>query len=235
MWEVGGYVLIRHHGELGLCNTLKFQKDHLDDIQRHQDILDQESCQNCTTTPAAEFSLNSNSEDGEIRGGMEGEPDGIRDDKTMDDLILAEMDRLLSHENDKQNEEENESILDNETEEDGKGCDNEVFDGFRGYLGEVQQDRGAEDIDGTAGKNASSSEDPSVTEPYESKMHPRKDAFDNHYVRIAHTNGIHHLGVVTCTCRGVDGLPFDLMYNRLVPASFTVIRTLFTTMAFDTF
>jgi hypothetical protein len=93
----------------------------------------------------------------------------------------------------------------------------------------------AEKRSGTAGTNISSQEDPSAAEQYESGMHPKKDAFDNHYVRIAHTNGIHHLGVVTCTCRGVDDLPVDLMFSRLVPSSFTVIRTLFTTMALDTF
>ena len=64
---------------------------------------------------------------------------------------------------------------------------------------------------------------------------PRKDAFNNHYVRMAHTNGIHHLAVITCTCRGVDNIPIDLMYSRLVPTSFIHIRTLFTTMALDTF
>lgn len=70
---------------------------------------------------------------------------------------------------------------------------------------------------------------------FEGAPPPKKDAFNNHYVRIAHTNGIHHLGVVTCTCRGVDNLPIDLMGSRLVPTSFTIIRTLFTTMALDAF
>ena len=40
---------------------------------------------------------------------------------------------------------------------------------------------------------------------------PSRDAFDNSYVRIVHTNGIHHLALVSCQCCGPDFLPLDLI------------------------
>lgn len=257
MWEVGGYVLIRHHGDHGLCNTLKFQKDHLDDLQSRQDIIDQNACRNLTATSAAGVFQFSGSNDMETSWGMECDPDQIGNDQRTDDLILAEMDSLLSQQHASNEAEVNESLLQDEEDEDNTECEIEALEGFKGYLGHGEVKNGtAENVDatagnidgtvgncngsagnnrGTAGTNISSQEDPSAAEQYQSGMHPKKDAFDNHYVRIAHTNGIHHLGVVTCSCRGVDDLPVDLMYSRLIPSSFTVIRTLFTTMALDTF
>ena len=31
---------------------------------------------------------------------------------------------------------------------------------------------------------------------------PEADGLKNAYVRVLHTNGIHHIGLVTCSCRG---------------------------------
>ena len=243
MWEVGGYVLIRHHGDHGLCDTLKWQKEHLEDLQSYQDIIDQDTCRNLTATSAPEISQFPDSNDRETRWGMECDTDPIENDEHTEDLILAEMDRFLAQEHASNDAEVNESLLEEGEEENHKECDTEAFEGFKGYLGHGKEMNGtatnldgtARDNRGTAVTNVSSEVDPPSEEQYESGMHPKKDAFDNHYVRIAHTNGIHHLGVVTCTCRGLDDLPADLMFSRLVPSSFTIIRTLFTTMALDTF
>jgi len=243
MWEVGGYVLIRHHGDHGLCDTLKWQKEHLEDLQSYQDIIDQDTCRNLTATSAPEISQFPDSNDRETRWGMECDTDPIENDEHTEDLILAEMDRFLAQEHASNDAEVNESLLEEGEEENHKECDTEAFEGFKGYLGHGKEKNGtatnldgtARDNRGTAVTNISSEVDPPAEEQYESGMHPKKDAFDNHYVRIAHTNGIHHLGVVTCTCRGLDDLPADLMFSRLVPSSFTIIRTLFTTMALDTF
>ncbi len=56
------------------------------------------------------------------------------------------------------------------------------------------------------------------------------------YIRVVHTNGLHHLAMVCCTCReSQDGLPLDLIASRLVPTSFDRIRTLFTAQMLDYF
>ncbi len=59
---------------------------------------------------------------------------------------------------------------------------------------------------------------------------PNYDALLHPYVRVVHTNGMHHLPLVNCMCRSEfpDDLAFDLVASRLIPASFDRIRTLFT-------
>jgi hypothetical protein len=62
---------------------------------------------------------------------------------------------------------------------------------------------------------------------------PRMDAFKNPFVRIIHVNGVHHLPLITCACRGSDDIPADLMFHGLVPTTFTQFRTLATIEVLD--
>jgi CxC2 like cysteine cluster associated with KDZ transposases len=64
---------------------------------------------------------------------------------------------------------------------------------------------------------------------------PRADELNHTYVRVVHTNGIHHLAMVTCLCDGHDNVVLDLVASRLLPASLKRIRTLFTTQLMDYF
>lgn len=64
---------------------------------------------------------------------------------------------------------------------------------------------------------------------------PTQDAFSNQYVRIVHINGIHHRALVTCACQGAEQVHADLMYCRLVPATFVRYQTLFTAGVLDDF
>jgi hypothetical protein len=64
---------------------------------------------------------------------------------------------------------------------------------------------------------------------------PTADALNNTYVRVVHTNGVHHLAMVTCSCMGEHRIPLDLVASRLVPTSFTKIRTLFTVHVLNQF
>ncbi len=66
---------------------------------------------------------------------------------------------------------------------------------------------------------------------------PNYDALLHPYVRVVHTNGMHHLPLVNCMCRSEfpDDLAFDLVASRLIPASFDRIRTLFTAQMLDYF
>ena len=64
---------------------------------------------------------------------------------------------------------------------------------------------------------------------------PTCDAFNNHYVRIVHSNGIHHLALLICQCQGQDAVPLDLVACRFIPASFINIRTLFSFELLDAF
>ena len=64
---------------------------------------------------------------------------------------------------------------------------------------------------------------------------PRKDMFQNQYVRIMHTSGLHHLAMLACNCHGHEQTIADLVANRLIPCSFDKIRTLFTVHVLDDF
>ncbi len=66
---------------------------------------------------------------------------------------------------------------------------------------------------------------------------PKYDALLNPYVRVVHTNGMHHLPMVSCLCRSdnPDELALDLVASRLIPASFDRIRTIFTAQMLDYF
>ena len=57
------------------------------------------------------------------------------------------------------------------------------------------------------------------TQPFNTDV-PRADALHNPYVRIVHTNGIHHLSAIFCNCRGHANMHCDLMAAGLVPTSF---------------
>ena len=55
------------------------------------------------------------------------------------------------------------------------------------------------------------------------------------YIRVVHSNGLHHIVMVSCKCHGSDILPIDLFTAQLLPTSFTRIKTLFTSQVLDMF
>jgi hypothetical protein len=52
---------------------------------------------------------------------------------------------------------------------------------------------------------------------------PNCDALNNQYVCIVHTNRIHHITLVSCTCRGQENVTTDLIYAGWVPTSFVYV------------
>lgn len=62
---------------------------------------------------------------------------------------------------------------------------------------------------------------------------PQMDAFKNRFVRVVHLNGIHHLPLISCSCRGEKQVLADLMFSGLLPTTFTQISTLFTIHVLD--
>ena len=64
---------------------------------------------------------------------------------------------------------------------------------------------------------------------------PHSDALNNTYVRVIHTNGVHHLALVTCSCSGLNTLPEELIHSGFMPTSFKRVRTIFTLAVLDLF
>jgi len=96
------------------------------------------------------------------------------------------------------------------------------------------------DIDaGTAGFTSYMDErlgdDPNIKSHNSVPNAPNCDALNNQYIWVVHTNGIHHIALVCCTCQGHEQITTDLIYARWVPTSFVQVRTIFTTAVLDHF
>jgi hypothetical protein len=64
---------------------------------------------------------------------------------------------------------------------------------------------------------------------------PNCDALNNQYIRVVHTNGIHHIALVSCLCQGDEQITTDLIYAGWMPTSFVRVRTIFTCAVLDHF
>jgi len=64
---------------------------------------------------------------------------------------------------------------------------------------------------------------------------PTADVLQNPYIRVVHTNGIHHLALVFCRCRGDEHTHADLVAAGFLPTSFSRYRTIFTHHVLDDF
>jgi hypothetical protein len=53
--------------------------------------------------------------------------------------------------------------------------------------------------------------------------------------RFVHTNGLHHMAMISCQCKGEEVLALDLFALHLLPASLKRIKTLFTAQVLDMF
>jgi hypothetical protein len=52
---------------------------------------------------------------------------------------------------------------------------------------------------------------------------PQRDTLNNQYVRVVHMNGVHHIAMVCCTCRGKESIINDVIYAGMLPTSFVQI------------
>lgn len=78
--------------------------------------------------------------------------------------------------------------------------------------------------------------DPEVIPPYLPDIDLNNaDIFNNSYIRVIHTNGVHHLGLISCCCRGAENVALDLVASQLIPTSFERIRTAYTASVLDSF
>jgi CxC2 like cysteine cluster associated with KDZ transposases len=187
LWEVGVYVLISHHSDRALCDTLQFQESILQTFQQRRDETEQ--------------------------------------------LNLTRAD------------EPSEKCRDNRTNVD---CPPDDMDWNSDYKANWAADTGA-DVDDeriNAGDAIPLLPEGYMPSQEPKPMHmagpgpgdtPQSDTLNNPYIRIVHQNGIHHMALVYCTCRGRETTHSDLMAAGLVPTSFKRYRTVFTHAVLDDF
>jgi CxC2 like cysteine cluster associated with KDZ transposases len=228
LWEVGTYILVRHHGADTVCDRLSFERNYLETFQLQKDEVEQVNFRGAPAPAPAPTCNSPGSEDVEMDSPDQecAEPQINTNDATDDEDFLRYLDRLRQTQGD-----DTESIHDSGSVDDELDNDEQVQDSDEGmasiepYLPSSSSAGGNTDR-ADAGWLGSTGRAPSV---------PQSDALNNTYVRIVHTNGIHHLALVSCPCQGQEMLPLDLVACRLVPASLVHIRTLFSTQVLDYF
>jgi len=229
LWEVGAYILVPHYAGEPLCEALKCQRINLEQFELQKDHDEQDELRrSAQQTQSAADELGRSEQPSLSASGW-------------DD---ASQDFEMRHEDD------NGCVGNDVTEV----LDDESFDKYLDNLHQREADEGpiegsasfqeADDDAAVVDADADVTRLPAYlarcTEFTSSAEHhagpiPAGDAFDNSYVRIVHTNGIHHMAMVTCQCRGADQVPLDLVACRLLPASFENIRTLFSAQVLDYF
>ena len=227
MWEVETYLLVQHHDGESLCDTLEFQKGFLDSQQYRKDDEEQirlkSNINNDTTEPSAPL----------LASGLDpklsdsGENLIFNDDSNDDAEFETTLNNLFHHSTTKdfldENEESNNALTDIRKAE---------------YLGPYKEsgpEVGAASDSGpeTGAARESGPELDPGSDFHDSR--PEADGLNNAYVRVLHTNGIHHIRLVTCSCRGPEKILLDLFASRLLPASLIQIHTIFTAQLIDYF
>ena len=208
LWEVGVYLSLRHHQTPTVCANLKWQSRVLEILQEQKDQHD--PLENEPPPVHTSFS------------GPVPDPEPMSDperDAANDSSIMRMLDQMLEGANP-------DSILEEDDEAEGHDLEAEVGDndvgaaaGFQTY---IQQPNDWPNTGYIPAANVT----PEA---------PRQDALNNQYVWVVHTNGIHHIALVSCTCRGQQNIIDDLFYAQMVPVSFERVRTLFTTAVLDRF
>ncbi len=228
LWEVGVYVLIKHHIGSCVCDTLKFQMTHLENFEAQKDQNDNRRDED-TRRDEEIYAGRGNIDDENNMEDMDSSLNAGNELKTQDDGLdefsLQELDDLYGQRRPAQkqcHEAEYDEVGGGENNNDIRDVLDDKWDEFREYLP-------TKPAATPAAANTKTDKNPLHTDI------PRTDALNNQYVRIVHVNGIHHLALVTCECRGQDILPLDLMACRLVPTTFNRVRTLFTTLVLDHF
>jgi CxC2 like cysteine cluster associated with KDZ transposases len=261
LWEVGTYLLVQHHDRDGLCDSLQFQKGFLDDQQNRNDDDEQTQLQSkrMETERRAGSGPGPRSKSTFYSDVDAGFPSNWGTDAQTEDHHVAD-DVDMIYNDDIQSDAAFEDGLNNsflyntsvddliDDDFDPDAAETDIRNVVE-YLGPTK--KSIVQVESTTGPYAQMSSDPvpeSRPAPHSrptpesrpdsgarQEPRPEADGLNNAYVRVLHTNGIHHIAMVTCSCLGQDKIALDLVACRLLPASFVRIRTIFTAQLMDYF
>jgi CxC2 like cysteine cluster associated with KDZ transposases len=216
LWEVGTYLLIRHHFGNALCDNLLSQERFLEMLEGRKDDAEQESLK---MTKAPEPST---AEETSSSSAFNWATHNQANDAFEDDVDMADPDKGVEDVSDEEFFRYVEELRDKAI--DDSGDDGNAQDG-----GEIDDDVDEEEAD---------EQNPNKYLPMEINAEYNIGSAQRvvgTYVRVVHSNGIHNIAMISCECRGHDVLPSDLVAARLLPASFERIRTLFSAQLLDFF
>jgi hypothetical protein len=205
LWEVGVYISLKHQDASTICPNLQWQHQILNMYQKSKDEADQLQNPPSSSEPFPDPDPQT------FERMAEPDPDVEMED-VQDAATIRALDQMLDGK-DPDDFMEEDDVDEEETDADLQDTDAGAA-GFTTYM-----------------PNGNDVPDPGTGTP----IVPERDALNNGYVRVVHTNGIHHIALVSCTCRGKEKTITDLIYSGMLPTSFVRVRTLFTTALLDHF
>lgn len=208
LWEVGVFLTLNHQHAPSMCPNLQWQHNVLEMFQQHKDKRDDRN--DIQTEPERNQEPSPDVPEPDHDQNLDREAD--RDAATM-----RVLDQLLEGHNPN-------NFMEEEDPDGQDDADVDVQDrdaGAAGFINYIQHDQPE--------SNAYPDSDPEYCAA------PDRDALNNQYVRVVHTNGVHHIAMVCCTCRGKESIINDIIYAGMLPTSFVRIRTIFTTALLDHF
>lgn len=231
LWEVGIYLLVRHLSGSApmLCDALRFQMAHLESFEKKKDLGEQQLLRHAGRPTEEHPGHNQWADqevDMEVEGpelppvGLEASDRTVDGDAVEDDRLLQRIEALFNARTGASADADADAEFDDGdpfTDSDQATTDDNLHT-FQPYL-----------------QQSASAHGSIPTSQNSNPVHPSADALDNSYVRVIHTNGVHHLAMVSCRCRGIEIVSSDLIAGRLMPTSFQNIKTLFTIPLLDHF
>lgn len=223
LWEVGLYILINHHTEPKQCANLAFQQSILQRFQQRKDRLEQDrlakgnfgvhqgtsgSTHEHNKMDVAEDLAPSNDQTFEAQ-----QHEDAQFSSCLDKLYKESQDAFDNHKGN----------IDEIFDLDDNICDDDI----------VEVLSLPTDYIPCPGAAATSSDIPPPESDENIGETPKTDGLDNPYVRVVHSNGIHHMAMVYCSCRGKETTNADIMAAGLFPTSFGRYRTVFTHAVLD--
>jgi hypothetical protein len=204
LWEVGTYLLVRHHEGLGACETIRQWCEFLERTEETKDAAEQHLLRESSMPEPAPQTIPEFDENEEA-------PYTGADEEDVNDEDDFDEDEL---------EDELEDV----------GISNPYLETYpSAYPGPG--------CSANTGSNAGPSAYAGSTINAGSRMNPSSGPgpHTGAYLRVVHSNGLHHIAMVSCHCRGDDVLPLDLFAAQLIPASLKRIKTVFTAQVLDMF
>jgi hypothetical protein len=202
LWEVGTYILVEHHTNIAVCEGLKFQTAFLEKLQLKKDKEEQDKILQMHAASASGLGsatwCTTDSVDAPV---AECHDELGEDHEDMEQGVMSDVDFLhwldTCHENRTESDNLGHGDFTDGTDiDDGDAAEADI-PGFIQYLDP---------------SNRSSHREADADADYvDPGSRPKADALNNTYVCIVHTNGIHHLAMVTCLCHGEHNVPLNLV------------------------
>ena len=216
LWEVGLYILINHHTEPRLCTSLAFQQSILQQFQQRKDRLEQDRLAKGNFGVHQGTSGNTHEHK---------EMDVVEEASSIYQMFEAQqhkdaqfssgLNRLYRESQDAFNN--HKGKIDEIFKLDNNICDDGI----------VEELSLPTDYIPSPGAATTSLDIPPPNSDENHGETPKADGLDNLYVHVVHSNGIHHMAMVYCSCHGKETTNADIMAAGLFPTSFRHYWTVF--------